>query len=427
MEVFLQMLPSNYVAQVQGPFYTVQFQAVAEVLADFQISAQETFADFDYDYMRPEFLFQLLGSLVFPEAATDGSPTLKGDLTYREFLKRMVTLLLQGATKATVESGLALLSTATWQVIEKGLQARDEKKRVWRSGKWETVSGSLWGLDDQFEFEVDASYTDPVTGRTWFPPDPFALQENVRIVLRALKPAHTLYEYRHLFAEAFGTLFEDTSSWTLSNYYYEDLRKFCGGAKQVTGTAGVTWTDRTLFSDTTRDFSSVTVGAELTITSGSNGIHSGGVEGTVASLDAHHIGRYRVTEVLTFAVATDATARAYRTSPTGLTGSATVADGAIEDGSQDFGLAVEGEVLTFTTGPNLGSYRLKMLLGPNGGLVGVASGPATKVRVAPCLLRVDRRMRHATSGQAYTVTVDRLGVQVPQTVEQEDATAYFWL
>ena len=430
MSVFLQMLPSNYVAQVQGPFYTIQFQAVAEVIADIQFAAQEAFADRDYDYMRPEFLFQLLGSLVFPDAVTDGYPALKGDLTYREFMKRMVALLLQGATKATVEGGLDLLDPdVAWSVIEKGLAARAEKKRVWNKTKgiWEEGPGSSWGLEDQFEFEVDAAYTDPTTGKQRFPADPLVLQENVRIVLRALKPAHTLYEYRHLFVEAFGALFDDTQSWDLSTYYYEDLRKFCCGAKQVVGTAGVTWTDRTLFSDTSRDFSQISPGADLVVTSGPNSIHAGGLEGTGASMDAQHIGRYRVTDVRTFPVGTDTTARAYTTSPTGLSGTATVTGDSIEDINQDFGAAVEGETLTFASGPNAGTYRLKMLLGNTGGPVGVATGPATRVRVATSLLRLDRRMRYVASGQAYTVAVDRLGVQVPHSVAGEDATTFFTL
>ena len=509
MDVFLQMLPSNYVAQVQGPFYTLQFQAIAETIADFQITAQEAFADSDYDYMRPEFLFQLVGTMVFPDASTDGYPTLKGDLTYREFMKRMVALLLQGATKATVEGGLGLLSDAAWTVIEKAIAARSEGKRTWdkTAGAWKMQPGSAWGLADQFEFEVNASYIDPTTGLERFPLDPFILQENVRIVLRALKPAHTLYDYRHLFTEAFGDFFTESSSWDLSNYYYEDLRKFCCGAKGISGTAGVTWTDKSLFSDTSRDFGQIIPGADLIITSGPNSIHSGGVEGTPASMDAKHIGRYRVTDVRSFPVGTDTTARSYTTSPTGLSGTATVTDDVVEDvaslgvlvngslvvpnvtsvqflagaflirvgaiwytpvgvpafsvdpvgveyltvaapvvgllkfNSQiladhvaegvfyqgDFGSVVEGEVLTFTAGPNAGSYRLKTLLGNNGGLVGVASGPAVKVRVAMSLLRIDRRMRYATSGQAYTVAVDRLGVQVPHTIEGEDATVFFIL
>jgi hypothetical protein len=106
---------------------------------------------------------------------------------------------------------------------------------------------------------------------------------------------------------------------------------------------------------------------------------------------------------------------------------ATVVDDAVVDANQDFGSVIEGETLTFLTGPNAGTYRLKMLLGNNGGPVGVALGPATKVRVAMSLLRLDRRMRYATSGQSYTVAVDRLGVQVPHTIAGEDATSYFIL
>ena len=180
MSVFMQVLPSNYVAQVQGPFYTVQFQAAAEAIADFQITAQEAFSDSDYDFMRGEFLFQLLGSLVFPDASSDGYPTLKGDLTYREFLKRMVLLLLQGATKDTVESGLELLSDATFAVIEKVIAARDTKKRVFNeaTGSYDVVPGSAWGLDDQFEFEINVTHVDPTTGLQRLPEEPFVLSEH---------------------------------------------------------------------------------------------------------------------------------------------------------------------------------------------------------------------------------------------------------
>ena len=412
MEVFLQVLPSNYVSQVTGPLYTVQMQAAAEAIADFQLQAQETFADTFFDYTRSEFLFQILGTLVFPDATTDGYPDLKGDITYRDFLKEMVKLLLGGATKTVQESGLALLSEADFEVVERVIAARSEKKLVWdeTQGRWQEVPGSAWGLDDQFVFEVNVSYTDPDTGLQRFPEDPFVLSENARIVLRALKPAHSIYEYRHLFRETFGTLFEATASWDISSYYYEDFRKWCCGAKQITGTAGQTLTDRRLFSDVTRDFGQVAPESVLRITSGSN------------------VGEtFRVEEVRTFPVGDDATPRAYTTSPTGLTGEATVSGDDIEDASQDWSTAVEGEVLTFSAGPNAGSYRLKNLLGTNGGPVGKASGPATRVRVAPCLLRLKTRMRYAVSGQSYTVSVDRLGEQEPQSVDGEDATVFFLL
>ena len=59
MEVFLQVLPSNYVSQVSGPFYTIQLQSIAERIADFQITAQEVMADSVFDYTRSEVLYQI--------------------------------------------------------------------------------------------------------------------------------------------------------------------------------------------------------------------------------------------------------------------------------------------------------------------------------------------------------------------------------
>ena len=39
MTVFRQLIPSNYVSNVPGPFYMTQFQSAAEQIADFQITA----------------------------------------------------------------------------------------------------------------------------------------------------------------------------------------------------------------------------------------------------------------------------------------------------------------------------------------------------------------------------------------------------
>ena len=389
---FIKVLPSNYVSRTTGPFYTLQFQAAAEQLATFQITAQEIFKDSDYDYTRPEFLWEVLGTLVFPGATNQGgTPTLDGDTTYRTFLKKMVLLLLQGATPSSMKEGAELLTAAEVTLLERFLEARQP--------------GSAFTIDDQFFFDLFVEEG----GGTTFPPSPFVLQENIKIVLKALKPAHVLYGYSHLFRDAFGPLFSDTYSWELSSYYYDDFRKFCYGAKAITGTAGVTLSGRTLFSDATRSFDSVQVGGLLTVTSGTNA------------------GAYRVTEVLSFPLTTDTTARAYTTSPTGLAGTATVNLGVVTDTSQDFGAAVEGEVLTFSAGPNVGSYRLQTLLGTNGGSVGVASGPATQVRVSPSMLRLETRMPAAASGQSYTVGVDRLGVRVPKTILGEDASEQFYL
>jgi hypothetical protein len=394
MQTFFRVLPSNYVSVERGPWYTLQFQAIAEQLAAWQIAAQEVYKDSTWDFTRPEFLWEILGRLVFPASSSrEGFPQVNGDIECRDFLRQMVLLLLAGATAESMQQGAELLTDASAILIEKFLHSvpRDP--------------AGLWTIDNQFEVEIFIESE----GGTAFPADPFNLQTNAGLILDALKPAHVLYEYRFLFREVFGPLFTDEVSWTMSQYHYDDLRKYCYGAREITGTAGETLTDRFLFTDTTKSLGSVQPGAILRIDAGVNA------------------GTYEVVEVRVFPLGTDTTARAYTTSPTGLTGTATVSGDTITDSGQDFGAAVEGEVLTFTAGPNAGSYRLETLLGSNGGLVGFATGPATQVRPSPCILRVSKRMPAAATGQTYLVDVDRLGMRTPKTITNEDASEQFYL
>lgn len=408
MRTFLSVLPSNYVALVNGPWYTLQFQAIAEQIASIQLTAQEIYKDGDFDFTRTEFLWQIIGALVFPEATErSGTPTIDGDVDYRAFLHRMVVLLLQGATPSTVEEGAGLLTEAEVDILERFLFSKQRDPN------------SAWDLDDQFTFDLFVENG----GGTEFPAeDPFILQENVRLILEALKPAHTLYFYQHLFRDAFGDIFTDDTGWgpggdesghfwTLSAYYYDDLRKFCQGARDIRGTSGATLTDRTCFSDPTVSFEAIQAGAVLEITGGAND------------------GQHQVVDVRTFVFGDDATPRAYTTSPTGLTGSATVSGSDITDGSQNWALAVENEILTFTAGLNAGSYRLETLLGPDGGRLGDinVTGPATSVRVSPSILKVQRRMPSTLTGQTYQVTVDRMGVKFPRIVTGEDASEQFYV
>jgi hypothetical protein len=399
MATFLALLPDNYVSQVNGPFYTLQFQAIAEALAKIQLTAQQATLDSDHDFTRSEFLWQIIGTLVFPETDTGGIPTIDGDVCYRNFLKEMVRLLLQGSTLETVTEGVELISGLDVTILEKYLAARQPE--------------SLWGFDEQFQFEISVEQY----GGTAFPENPFSTQENVLLVLEALKPAHTLWEYRHLFRDAFGPIFDDTAdtalTWELSQYRYDDLRKFCYGAKEITSTVGRTLSGRYMFSDPTRSFESVAVGSVLLMDIGPNA------------------GRYEVTQVVSFPVSEDATPRAYTTSPTGLSGTLRVSDGdTVTDTAQDWSLAVEGEILTITEGSNAGSFRLDSVLGSGGGVLGsvpAPTGPATEARITPSIVRVRPRMLVEATGQTYTLTVDRLGVREPKTITDEDASEQFYL
>jgi hypothetical protein len=412
MGAFRKMLPSNYVSDVTGPLYSIQLQAIAEIIAKFQLQAQEIFSDNAFDYTRSEFLYQLIGSMVFPDGTI---PDLEGDLSYRTFLQRMVLLLLDGSKPDAVKQGIELLTTATVEIIEKAVEAR--KLKV----------GSAWGPTDQFSVEINISQENgtvdinglPVDIQR-FPEDPFALLDNVKLVLRALKPGHIIYDYRHVFKEIFSSLFQDSFSLEFKDYHYQDFRKYWLGIKQITGTAGVTLASRDALSDCTRDFSSVVVGARLTILSGPNAVG-------YSATDDGHIGHFIVQSIQYFPFGNDPTPRPYTTSPTGLTGNGIVINGdTIQDEDQDWSLAAEDEILTFTSGYNVGSYRLSTALGLNGGPVGYVSGVSTKVRVSPSILKLDNRMKYVTTGQEYTVTVDDLGQRVPLSVIGEDVSSYFF-
>jgi len=429
LRTFQDVLPSNYVAEVPGPFYVLQFQAIAEQLAKIQLELEDVTLESDVDFARPEYLWQMIGTLVFPDTdkTPRGVPEIDGDLTYREFLRRMILLLLQGATEDVVEEGLNLLTEAVVDVLAKV--------------DFSTDPNTAWGLGEQHEFEVNVLcrtvFTDPTTGDlirgelgTGFPVDPFRVFRNNVRILRALKPAKALYEYRHLFLDTFGDLFTAEPMIDLDSWYYEDFRKFCCGMKEIVGTQGVTLPGRQLFQDVTLDFRAVCPGAVLEILDGPNTKPTSGGE------DAATLGRYRVVGLLRLVGALDEdengdlVANPYTTSPTGLTGTATInADGEIEDPNQDFSNAVEGETLTFLEGQNAGDYRLETLLGNNGGPVGLvpAGSFATGVRVAPSTLQIATRMPQEATGQSYRLTVERLGVRTPFTVLGEDVSSQFFI
>lgn len=386
----LSLLPSNYVASTTGAAYTLKLKQIASTMAQFQIEAQEAFADTSFDFTRSEMLYSVLGSLVFPDMnpslANGGLPDIDGDLSYRVFLQRMVALLLAGPLKLTLEEGLALLdSSYEWTVIEKALQSSNV--------------GSAWGVKDSHSIEIN------VFG---LPSDYERLQENVRLVMRALKPAHVLYDYRHVLQESFTTLFAegDTATWELLEHGYEDLRVNPTGRRAIAGTTGSpVSTDRSLWRDSTVSFEGVTMNSVLTVT---------GVAFP-----------FRVLSSQTFPSPLSTTARAYTTS-SGLSGTAIVEEDTwVYDASQDFSTAITGETLTFTEGPNAGTY---LAVSTDAGYLGSSGSPARRLRLAPSLLVVTPRLPLALVGQtsAYEVTLDRLGQTEVQS-ESEDIASQLLL
>ena len=381
LKQFLAVLPSNYVAQTTGPFYTVQFQAVAEAIAKLQIGLQESLKDSIYEFTRSEFLWQMLGAVVFPKVYLNKMqiPYLDSDTDYRDFLRAMVALLLKGTKKDPIQEGANLLTEAEVTILEKAITANTE--------------GSAWGYDDQYTFEVNVE----AEGGTAFPKRALELEYNISVILDALKPAYTIYEYRHIFRESFGHIFQDEMFANLDLYEYDDLRKYCGGAKRIHG-VGVILEGRFLLSDTDRFFEGVGSPTYLIVEDK----------------------RYEVSEIIVFPMGSDPTPRSYTTS-SGLEGYASIDGSVITDSCQNWTLAKEGEKITFHDGGNAGEYRLRDVLGSDGGSVGFVTGSGTQARVGASIVRTTTRLPVGVSF-SYELSVDRLGVQVERGVSQENLT-----
>lgn len=390
---YKDVLPSNYVSLTTGPNYLENFRIFAENLAKIQLAMQEIAEDVDYNFTRSEYLWQFLGSVVFPLGDVEGIPDLDGDLRYRDFLRNMILFLLEGSKPKPITDALNLLTTANISLLEKVLYSDSPEY--------------LWTMKDQNIFELDI-WTDENT----FPidVDPFTLQRNIKLVLDALKPAHTLYQERFLFKDFIGLNFNEELYINQDLYYYEDFRKNCNGVLNITGDSGQFY-NFFYFRDPTRSFLSISSRSVLSVDLGNNaGIHE-------------------VEEVIRFLYPTDSVARKFTTIPTQLTGKVTILDGenlVSLDTALDFSLAVEGEILEILEGPNAGKYRLDTLLDGDSGIVGIASGPSHRVKVSPSILKLFRRVL-PESNIGYTITVDRLGVKTPISVIRENVSPFFYL
>ena len=443
MGTFLQLLPSNYVSQVRGPFYTLQFQSAAEQIASIQVMAQEVFSDTGFDFTRSEFLYQILGTLVNPNYQ-QSTFYFDTDLELRDFLRRMVILLLNGSRKPTIQQGLYLLTDGDITIIEKSVEMK-------------STPNSAYTLADQYEFEVSLSVIENTStnhnhyhrvtidkngnGKTveligehsahiheiyeWevlpamdgghnhilvseFSDSVRKIFNNLDLVMEILRPAHTIYQFRHLFREMFSSVFTDTFSMDMDYSHYDDVRKYCEGAKQIDG-VGDTLTDRSLFTDPSKNFRNVSVGSSLVISSGDNA------------------DTYVVKDVLSMPIGADSTPRSYTTS-NGLSGTLiALSNDTIEDSSQDFSSCEENTTITILEGSNKGTYRMEYLLGSNGGMVGYTSGVSSKVRLGFSTLRLTQRMKKSLNNQPYKVIIDRLGVREPNSVQGSDVSSLFYL
>jgi hypothetical protein len=456
VQSFINALPSNYVSQIVGPNYTTQFQVVAEQLATLQVLANEVYENTDFDFTRPEFLYQTLGSLVFPDG-NNGIPDINGDRTYREFLEKMVEVLLKGSTLPSIEEAVQFLTEGATRVNElyddPGATLDQQfgfTVDVWKyqgttanstPSHTHTVVLDCHGnglavlpVDENGDpvydhehvienFEVleggSPAHTHTMFGA--FPNNPIQYQSSLEKIMRAIKPAHTLYQLRFLFQETFrrvirGTgeyetgdaVFLDTFSVDTDAGYYEEIRWYWEGAERIASSSGSVGSDRMMLIDNTLSFRSIRPGALVQILTGGNA------------------GTYEVRSVLGLPFPNDATPRAYTT--TAFSGLATVSNGTITDTAlQNFGVLPPDSLITFTSGPNTGTYRIYAVRGNTGGPLGSAGISGSSILVDVNRIRLTQRVPVAFTSFPYEIKVDTRGRSRPREVIAEDVSSQFFI
>lgn len=217
--VFLAMLSSYWRSTVDGPNYARELKSMAISMARVRLALDDIRADTDYKTTRAEFLYQVLTSMLFPAEAAD--PRM-ADLDFAEFLRELVKVYFAGSVPPSIQKAVELVTGGMEVLVTENFE---EARKA----------GSGFDISDEHTFNVDVFLPSPGSI------DVFLAEKNIRILLGIIRPAHTLYRLKFVLRDEYlGNKTElqpakvvDSFSFDLSNYGYEDFRRF------VEGVAGI--------------------------------------------------------------------------------------------------------------------------------------------------------------------------------------------
>lgn len=210
----LDLLPSNWISAVQGPNYTVELKAVALEIARLELALEAVNYDIDFTSTRTEFLYSIIGYLVF---ANGRLPKMVfDDEDFRKFLLSVISIYFKGSIPNAIEAAVELFVSGGIQVNENFLAIRK--------------GASGLDISDQFGFTIDI----PCEGG--FPPSIFDMDATLRQLIDIIRPAHTLYRIRYVFREEYLpnsplNRILDTMHWKMADYHYDDIRSFWAGIR----------------------------------------------------------------------------------------------------------------------------------------------------------------------------------------------------
>lgn len=226
-QILLLLLSSYFQSRIDGPNYTRELKAIAIELSRIRISLEQVRTDINFKQTRGEFLYQVITSLLFPNGAPD---TGKPDQQFRDFLNEIIKIYFQGSIPASIKKAVELLTN-------------NSEVRVTANVDLSDIPNSGFDISDQFGFQVDVFLN--------LPPgfDIFKAEQNIKILLDIIRPAHTLYRLRYILRDGYlgqqqtGPNVGDVNSrlpkirdalrMKIENYYYEDFRKFVEGVEGI--------------------------------------------------------------------------------------------------------------------------------------------------------------------------------------------------
>ena len=218
-EIFLSLLSSYWQSSIEGPNYTRELKAMSIALAQLRLSLESIRSDISFEQTRGDFLYQTITSVLFPK---DSPETGLGDLDFRDFLLKVINIYFQGSIPLSMKQAVELFTGPNSVIKENFTESENPAS----------------GLDisDQFGFSFDILLADPGSL------DTILADKNVRLVLGIIRPAHTLYRIKFVLRDSYAgqlnnnpelSKITDIFSFALSNYGYEDFRKFVTGVYRI--------------------------------------------------------------------------------------------------------------------------------------------------------------------------------------------------
>lgn len=221
--ILLSLLSSYFTSTIDGPNYARELKAMAISLARIRLSLSDVLNDTYFSATRGEYLYQVVTSLLFPQAA--GAPTIdQSDIEFRTFLQQIVAIYFKGSVPPSLQTAVQLVTGGTVILRENYLLAREP--------------GSGYDISDEFGFSVDIILSSPSSI------DVFLADKNIRLLLQIIRPAHTIYTLKYILLDNYigqqqppgpngvspqPDKVTDSFEFDLSNYGYEDFRRFVQG------------------------------------------------------------------------------------------------------------------------------------------------------------------------------------------------------